>query len=604
MRFRWRRPLVLSAALVGSFLPWLLGSLTEPEPGWLLGSAHFGETIEDEPTLERVLPHRWQADCSDCRTVWYRFDITLDQPPRETQALYMAAIGQNAAVYLNGQLLGAGGRFSDPAARLGQRSLLLAAPGSQWAVGENRLYVLVKSERPRLGYMPAPALSGEEQLRPLQRWRTRLVVTVPQVLATAAAMLGLVMAVLWSYRRHYHEYALLSAATLAWAVYTFVEMVVEPPWPTPWWDSLRMATLMLAAALILALTARLAEGAGQDSRSRRWLPAIAIAVAFAAATAWEPQGLGLEIAQALASAALVAAGLIMVAAGWQRDASRLLVPGAMLTVLAAPGLLPGAVETPVLALPIAAVVLFASAGWTLLVRFVETLNAVELLNVDLEGMVRARTEELAAQFDRVRELERREAISTERERLMRDMHDGVGGNLVSLLAMIEADGSRPGELASFVRDALDDMRLMIDSLEPADDDLNVVLAMWRDRLVPRMRIARVTLHWDVELLPPVHGLTPARVLHVLRLLQEAVTNAIRHGHARELWLTARGDDPQSPAVVHISLRDDGSGFDPAVVATGRGLRNMRRRAAETGAQLCIDSQPGGGTTVSLTLPAG
>ena len=117
---------------------------------------------------------------------------------------------------------------------------------------------------------------------------------------------------------------------------------------------------------------------------------------------------------------------------------------------------------------------------------------------------------------------------------MRDMHDGVGGHLVSLLAMIEADRRRPAELGTVVREALDDMRLMIDSFEPVDDDLNAVLAMWHDRLAPRLRGAKVTLHWDVDLLPEVPGLTPARVLHVLRILQEAVTNAIRHGQAREV----------------------------------------------------------------------
>jgi signal transduction histidine kinase len=165
--------------------------------------------------------------------------------------------------------------------------------------------------------------------------------------------------------------------------------------------------------------------------------------------------------------------------------------------------------------------------------------------------------------------------------------------------MIEADRRRPGELATVVRDALDDMRLMIDSLDPVDDDLNAVLAMFHDRLAPRLRASNVELHWNVELLPAVPGLTPARVLHVLRILQEAVTNALRHGRARTLWISASSGEEG----VTIRVRDDGRGFEPGAAGGGRGLRNLQRRAAEIGAVLAIDSAPGRGATVAVTLPS-
>jgi signal transduction histidine kinase len=93
----------------------------------------------------------------------------------------------------------------------------------------------------------------------------------------------------------------------------------------------------------------------------------------------------------------------------------------------------------------------------------------------------------------------------------------------------------------------------------------------------------------------VAGLTPARVLNVLRLLQEAVTNAVRHGRARRIEVTACA----TAGVVAIDVNDDGSGFDPGVAARGRGLRNMAHRAREAGADLAIDSRPGAGTRVRL-----
>lgn len=205
---------------------------------------------------------------------------------------------------------------------------------------------------------------------------------------------------------------------------------------------------------------------------------------------------------------------------------------------------------------------------------------------------------LQTQFERVRELDRRQVVADERERLMRDMHDGVGGHLVSVLAMIEGGRSEPAQLSQAVRDALDDMRLMIDSLEPVDDDLNAVLASFRDRLAPRLRAAQVQLHVDVALLPPVPGLTPARVLHILRMLQEAVGNALRHGRARTLWIEARAQ----PDGVHLSVRDDGIGFDPAQARPGRGLQNLRRRSEAVGARLQVDSRPGAGCRLAWVLP--
>jgi signal transduction histidine kinase len=146
-----------------------------------------------------------------------------------------------------------------------------------------------------------------------------------------------------------------------------------------------------------------------------------------------------------------------------------------------------------------------------------------------------------------------------------------------------------------VHGALDDMRLMVDSLDPVDDDLNVVLAMYRDRIAPRLRSAGVDLQWNVDLLPPLPGLSPARVLNVLRLLQEAVTNAVRHGRARRIEVDAVDRD----GTVTIEVADDGCGFDPGRAVRGRGLRNMAHRAREVGADFGIDSRPGAGTRVRL-----
>ncbi len=616
-----RRAAVLAAALLLGALALLLERLALPPPGLRLAEARFGETVDDERQGPRRMPHRWADDCPRCRTVWYRFTIDRGASPREAQTVWLPAAGGNAALYLDGRLLAQGGRFSEPVARLGTRSLAATLPPAALGGGPHRLDVLLKVERPRSGFVTAPALGDESDLAWPLRLREAWGRTLPQLLTLAAAMLGLMMGVIGFYRRRETAFAGLAGAALLVALQQASTLITEPPLAAPAWDAWLVASAIGAAAAVGALVLQ-GSGAPAWPSPRRWpwagraiVPTIgatatgAIAVVVGGvvaalaglAAAFDDQGgatiVGLRLAQAL----LVAAGVRTLRRAWTSadgagmaaGAALLIGPGAdLLRSFGAPGALP--------LQPLALAVVLGLAGWQRLLHFIETLNTLEILNIDLEALVRQRTDELQTQFERVRELERRQTIATERERLMRDMHDGVGGHLVSLLAMIETGRRAPAELATAVRDALDDMRLMIDSLEPVDDDLNAVLAMWHDRLGPRLRQMEVQLHWDVELLPAVPGLTPARVLHVLRILQEAVTNAVRHGHARTLWLTAEPGDE----AVTLSLRDDGSGFDAEATHGGRGLKNMQRRAAEVGAALALDSAPDRGTTVMLALPLG
>lgn len=614
-------------ALAWVAFPVVLEWAAAPPAGMRQAVATHGPTLDDDRLAPVALPHRWSDDCATCRTLWYRIDGEMAELPREPLAIYLPAVRDNAAVYLNGRLLGQGGRVADPVARLAGRPLWVSAPAVLWQPGPNRLYVLVKAERGRLGLMPAPAIGREAALLPAWRLRQALAVTLPQLAATVAVVLALVLAVLAAYRRAEPAYRWFALAALLLGVEGFCTLVVEPPVQAAAWDA---ALLMLRAALLAAclrLALALAAGAGREEgrngwregwrhathRAWPWVAGLAAAVVLALVAASEATGLGMAAAEALLRAGFALAGLALALRGWRAADARQIGPAAALALagagdavrLAPAGPWPEALPL----LPWALAALVVTAAWLLLVRFVQTLNAAELLNVDLEAMVRERTAALEAQFERVRELERREAIAAERERLMRDMHDGVGGHLVSMLAMIEADRRRPGELAQVVREALDDMRLMIDSLEPVDDDLNAVLAMFHDRLAPRLRAAGVALHWNVELLPQVHGLsgglTPARVLHLLRMLQEAVTNALRHGRARALWISAEAQAAGDG--VRIEVRDDGAGFDPQAVQVtggGRGLKNLARRAREIGADLVVTSAPGAGASVVVAWRSG
>ena len=196
---------------------------------------------------------------------------------------------------------------------------------------------------------------------------------------------------------------------------------------------------------------------------------------------------------------------------------------------------------------------------------------------------------------------------------MRDLHDGLGGQLVSIVALSER-GNATAPIGDAARAALKDLRLVIDSMDDIGGDLMLALGSWRERAMAQLRPHDIALEWHV-LTPqglPVHPeLRPWHVIQIVRLLDEALTNAVKHAGARRITVTIEtlGDEAGDTACGCITVADDGKGFELAPDgksaadgrAAGRGLRNMRGRAQRCGADLELRSGTGG-TSVRLTLP--
>jgi signal transduction histidine kinase len=180
---------------------------------------------------------------------------------------------------------------------------------------------------------------------------------------------------------------------------------------------------------------------------------------------------------------------------------------------------------------------------------------------------------------------------------MREMHDGLGSALMSSLIAVERGQMQSADVVQVLRECVDDLKLTIDSLEPMGDDLLILLATLRFRLEGRLQAAGLRLVWDVENVPSLGWLNPALSLHILRIVQEILTNVLKHARASTLRIAATHDGD----FVTIEVEDDGVGFDVARPSAGRGLSHLRQRAAALGARLEIDSRPGA-TRVRLRLP--
>jgi signal transduction histidine kinase len=250
-------------------------------------------------------------------------------------------------------------------------------------------------------------------------------------------------------------------------------------------------------------------------------------------------------------------------------------------------------------MPYGAISLFAAFLYAVVRKYAAAIDAVESVNASLEQRLTERQAELQASYERLRSIERHQAEAAERQRLMREMHDGLGSSLMSSLAMVEQGKLQQADVARMLRECVDDLKLTIDSLEPMGDDLLTLLATLRYRIGSRLEAAGLKLEWKVSDLPPLPWLNPAASLHVLRILQESLTNVVKHAHATTIRVeTAATDDS-----VIVRVIDDGRGFDAnnPPGGSGRGLMNLKRRSEQIGGRVDLHSSATG-TRIELTLP--
>jgi signal transduction histidine kinase len=257
-------------------------------------------------------------------------------------------------------------------------------------------------------------------------------------------------------------------------------------------------------------------------------------------------------------------------------------------------------------LPYAGVIIFLVFAFALGRRLVDALGTVENLNVILEDRVAAATSELERTQKQIRELEIAVALEQERERIMREMHDSVGSNLISALAIAE-HGDAPISTVATLKRSLTDLRIAVDSLEQVDGDVTPLLASFRHRMEPDLRAAGWRFDWQVEEVPPLSWLNSANALHVLRILQEALSNALTHSGGNVVTFgSARSVRSGSPGVA-ITIADNGTGLKcPTSSGSnpigGKGHANMQARAHALSAQLSLSNIKGGGAIVTLWLP--
>ena len=231
--------------------------------------------------------------------------------------------------------------------------------------------------------------------------------------------------------------------------------------------------------------------------------------------------------------------------------------------------------------------------WVVSKRFRLARAEALQLQQSLAQRVEQKERELRESFERVSQLERARAVTAERERILRDMHDGVGANLATAMRQLESGAAPVQEVAATLRESLDHLKLSIDAMNLPAGDVNALLASLRYRLQRRIAQAGLTIDWQVDELPHWEQGTDQAMRHLQFLLLEAISNALQHAQASTLTLSARS----AGETIEISVRDDGRG---GCADASSGLQSMRERARAIGAQLSVeDAEPGTRVMVRL-----
>jgi signal transduction histidine kinase len=539
----------------------------------------FDQTIENEE-LELI-------------TVWFRTEFKLDAKPEEPLKLYLPRLFQGGGIYLNGTLVHRIPGADPQTQARWLRPHLINLPLDTLNTGNNSLLLKVDTRWSPVG-LGTPEVGTSALITPKYNKRYFIEQDLIVISATILLMGALFLLVIWVRRPKEVGYALFGLAMLAWGIRSSYNL----------WPLIPMDYWLLSRALFYAVTGFgnillclfILRAAGfYHSRVERlalayatlgplamllledlfvtwdalWylgaMPLNIFAVLAIAHAAWCHRNWD-QVALALGMGLGVAAFLhdTLVQVGW------ITFSGFYLSHVAVP------------------LILF-SMGLVLTARFTEALQREENTSLELAERVKQKEQSLKASYETVRQMEAEQVRTQERQRIMRDMHDGLGSQLLSSLIMVEKGAADQKQVAQILRECIDDMRLVIDTLSLDEEDLVTALGTLRYRMAPRLSAAGIDLNWNSLGLAEEVKINSDAILVILRIVQEALSNVLKHAGATRVHLVIKN----SAEELSISIKDNGKGFNANQSHPGKGLANMQHRAASIAAQLSIDSDPSG-----------
>ncbi len=617
----WR--LVASLLLCGlaGVVTWLAGDLRPAQhevqtltQAWQVAGDGSAPPPRDAPWQAVQLPTSQRGTPALRPTpLWFRMPFNDAGHHDGFLAVLLPYLYGGGQVWVNGQRVG-DIPVSTPQTHVRwERPHLVMVPDTLLRTQGNELWVhAVPVQGETVLNVPAPSVGAPDSLRQWHDRRFFWVQTVPELCVGGCLVVAILVLLIWVRLPEEVLYGWFGVATLLWGLrtLTFVaESLPQDRWP--WWRLIYLVTtggFVVVMALFVARSAGLRRpwlergllaywlsgpvwllltGVDADALVNRvWtaglIPVGVGMVSVALYNTWKLrtlESLALPLALALATLCGIhdylvvwnPAVLAMLNAEWAGQRYFLLHHGAN--------------------------VLLVTMGLLLSSRFVRSVREVRVLNETLESRIADRERVIAANFDRMADLERRQAAAEERKLIMREIHDGLGSRLFTSLSRVERGAMDGAQIADLLRQCIADMRLALDVLSPEDQDLCVAFGDFMFRWQAELQAVGINCDWRLDVPGEELPLKPYATLQLLRVAREALTNVVKHAQARQVWLllTQREDR------LCLQIEDDGVGLNASGRSAGRGLGNMATRAQDLGGTLRIEPRAGGGTQVSMSI---
>jgi signal transduction histidine kinase len=210
---------------------------------------------------------------------------------------------------------------------------------------------------------------------------------------------------------------------------------------------------------------------------------------------------------------------------------------------------------------------------------------------------------LSTGYSQLSQMDSSDAITQVRQRIAQDIHDGVGSQIVGLIASLDPQSAAHRRVLIGLESCLMDLKMAVDSIDNQDTNIFDALGRLRYRLQPSLDRAGIKMLWKVDFAGPLVSIRSEEVAHLVHIVQECMSNVLQHSHARKVQLLCRYEAEPEPRL-RLEVQDNGIGIDKSKSQEfmGKGLTGMQARAKQLGVSLHIGTQTGMGTRVRLYLP--